>query len=309
MAERASLTKAGHVQLSNKIDGTSQILASTEFALNELRNATQNAICFTGDNPNTTEKSLILIDEHPNGPTGAGLWYIETFFYITKQTSGSRSQLARSYDDSGNYGKGLYWRTCYNNVWSLWTKLVDESMKNVPGGYPSLDENGNLPSSVLPNERIKLSTIDLSQGMPSNVNLDNLIDYNDFLLILKEVTGNHAGSTALRITINNLNASNDYVGVYTTVTEGKIANISFASSHQNWSAGSSVSGFAKLCEEHGQINAIGMLHQTLGSNRSATIKTDVMVRNPTVNNVESIQVNTASTTFSSGIIELWGALK
>ncbi len=144
LTEEASLTEAGHVMLSNLISGTSEDKAATELA---VKNAIAHVKAWGRSkitegslqtDPNTTDHSLILVQGHPNAPTG-GIWYISTFFYYA-DPSNAKSQIAISYNK--DYGRGMYWRDCFGGVWQPWVKILDETMKNVPGGVVGIGTDG-----------------------------------------------------------------------------------------------------------------------------------------------------------------------
>lgn len=150
ISEIATLTKVGHVMLSNLINGSSDTKAATELA---VKNAIAHVKAWGRSkitegslqtDPNITDLSLILVQGHPNAPTG-GIWYISTFFYYA-DPSNAKSQIAVSYNK--DYGRGMYWRDCFGGVWQPWVKILDSTMINVPNGVVGLDASGKLPTGI-----------------------------------------------------------------------------------------------------------------------------------------------------------------
>lgn len=81
--------------------------------------------------PNTTTDHIILTN-HANRPaSNPAYWYIMTFFYSTKSTTGNRAQIAMPYHVLTN----MYFRFCYNGEWSEWKPLaaLDPGTTNMSG--------------------------------------------------------------------------------------------------------------------------------------------------------------------------------
>ena len=220
LTEKASLNGVGHVQLSNLINGTSQTKAATEKAVSDVlanviswaRNKYVEGTLQT--DPNTTNLSLILVQGHPNAPTG-GIWYIMTNIY---QPTDSKSQIAVSYNK--DYGRGMYWRDSFGGVWQPWVKLVDMSMINVPNGVLGLDANGQFPEGLMKGTMKKISTTNLTTG--NIVSFANLGAYKKLRFILKDVK--FAENVAAYI---YLNINDDTLGSITgsLLTNGVASNI------------------------------------------------------------------------------------
>lgn len=72
-------------------------------------------------NPNTTTDSLILTN---NGTPTAAFYFVQTFFYNSKDTGSNKAQLATPYNASS---KGAYYRYQASGTWSAWEKLLVEN--------------------------------------------------------------------------------------------------------------------------------------------------------------------------------------
>jgi hypothetical protein len=189
LTEIASLTNEGHVMLSNLINGSSEGKAATELA---VKNAIAHVKAWgrskiTEGNlqtdPNTTDLSLILVQGHPNAPTG-GIWYISTFFYYA-DPSNAKSQIAVSYNK--DYGRGMYWRDCFGGVWQPWVKILDETMKNVPSGVAGLDGNGKLAPGASPADNGFELASRLILSDVSEFSFAGLNAYSEFEIVMNNV--------------------------------------------------------------------------------------------------------------------------
>lgn len=72
--------------------------------------------------PNTTLQPLILT-WHANCPTSDDFWYIQTFFYGSKSTTGNRIQVAYAYGSAYSHPV-LRTRKYYNGSWGGWVQFV-----------------------------------------------------------------------------------------------------------------------------------------------------------------------------------------
>ena len=97
--------------------------------------------------PNTTTEHLILTNHTKNRPANnPAYWYIMTFFYSSKTSTGNRAQIAVPYHVLTN----MYFRFCYNGEWSGWRRLVSEDditpkttiINTTPSGSIALYKSG-----------------------------------------------------------------------------------------------------------------------------------------------------------------------
>ena len=114
---------------SDKLDG----LNSTYF-----RNQNQGV---NSQDPNASIHPVIL-SNHANTPNNSYYWYITTTFYSVISSTGNRSQIAVQY----NGGISTYSRTCYNNVWTAWSRLDNSavtvsSIGALAAGAKAVDSN------------------------------------------------------------------------------------------------------------------------------------------------------------------------
>ena len=77
------------------------------------------------EDPNTTTYPLILTS-HENAPMTGNFFFIQTFFYSSRSSSGNRSQIAIGYTSNKRFG-----RYCYNGTWSNWGVIADTAMMTV----------------------------------------------------------------------------------------------------------------------------------------------------------------------------------
>lgn len=157
-ATKASLTVEGHVQLSNKTDGTSQILAATEKALNDVRIAMNNTLIqngligvakdIAGQNLNTlSSNGLFMGSNMLNAPTTD--WY---FIEHMRHNELYAKQIAHAFTVQGNLS--TFMRTQTNGVWGTWVKVMTDSMRNVANGFVGLDGTGKIPSLASPDTMV-----------------------------------------------------------------------------------------------------------------------------------------------------------
>lgn len=195
-----------------------------------------------------------------------------------------------------------------NGLQTALDSKVTESTRNKPSGFLGLDEFGRIPTNLSPTKRIKLATVDASQNPSVVVSLDNLINYKDFVLEVKELKHNHATSSSFLVQVNNLISSSDYIGSIQRASPftGNSNYIALASS-----VGTSylVSGSVAIGTVGKMIRAVGKLLSVPSGLYTSIEFSDFIVRNVTINEIESIQVRAGGGQITSGIIELWGVPK
>jgi len=122
LAEKASLTNAGHVQLSNSVSGTSQTKAGTELAVKDAKEA---AIQFakdyglggparqvTGNWNDHKASGLYMGNGLINEPPGGHAW---KFITVMQHNENYVVQSAVDFDNTEKYTRALQ-----NGVWSQW---------------------------------------------------------------------------------------------------------------------------------------------------------------------------------------------
>lgn len=230
LAEEASLTEAGHVILSNLINGKSEDKAATEKAISDaiihVKAWGVNRVSAGGLNadPNTTDIPLIVVQGNTKAPT-TGIWYIHTNFYEGAPTL-SKSQIAISYAPS--YGRGVYWRDCFNGTWQPWVKMIDETMRNVANGFLGLDASGNIPGM---DKYVKLAEANFATNPTVRFALAGLSGYKKIRIVVRNVYSEITGSE-ISVFLNGYEQVNDSTTYYgSRISNGNINSfyLSFAS--------------------------------------------------------------------------------
>jgi phage-related tail fiber protein len=122
-------------------------IAGLAAALNAVSGLNQGVV---SQDPDLAVNQVIL-SNHAKTPDARYHWHITTTFYSTISNTANRSQLAIQY----NNGNAVYARSCYENVWTGWTRLdgglPTGSIVYVSGAVPPegyLKANGALLSRV-----------------------------------------------------------------------------------------------------------------------------------------------------------------
>lgn len=152
---------AGHVRISDKVDGERRTVAASELAVKDAKEA---AIKFTKDfGLGSSSKQLPGVDL--NDVTVNGFYYclnctntpVVANGYLNVQVY-TTDYIAQTFIVYG-YGRpgATYGRVKEGGVWQPWRRIVDESMKNAPNGFLGLDGNGKIPESLFPTVPIKIA--------------------------------------------------------------------------------------------------------------------------------------------------------
>ncbi|MBM3106199.1 tail fiber protein [Pseudomonas sp. V1] len=106
-------------------------------ALNAARGLNQGS---TNIDPDAAVEQVILTN-HARTPNAASYWHITTTFYSTISATSNRGQIAVQY----NGGSAVYARSSYQNVWTEWTQLDN----NTPPGTVVYFPGANPPPGFI----------------------------------------------------------------------------------------------------------------------------------------------------------------
>lgn len=182
---------------------------------------------------------------------------------------------------------------------------IPKSSINQPGGVVGIGSDG-VPQ-VAP-KKTKLFEINLAQNPSVVVSINNLSNYKDFTLVIKNVVNTHASTNELQVRVNGLSLTTDYMG-YNIVagTLNSVAKTAIATIIGIINGGS-VSGTLEI-ESVNSITGVSFLQNVGNDGKVQSFsKNEQTLRDTNSKIVNSLQIDykNASTTMNSGIIELWG---
>lgn len=155
---------------------------ATEQELNNIREALETHLTDEADPHNSTQQAIDWAKSFGLGSAARALSDLNTInaesgFYFTTTgalntpkgvgDTGSVLQIAKNINNVSQVYVDMNNTCLYNRVrngssWGGWKLIIDESMKNIPGGIVGLDSKGQIASSTLPSDNeLKLRTLGL----------------------------------------------------------------------------------------------------------------------------------------------------
>lgn len=229
ISEEASLTEAGHVMLSNLINGTSETKAATEKALNNFRlflaemgfASWGQAVTNDTDIDTLTKQGLYKIGTTQGNINVAKGLPSGTYHLFVMSDASTVVQLFVGINVE-NTNKILH-RTKNAGAWSSMVKGLDSSMINVPNGVVGLDASGNAPGNIT-GKKDKIAEVDFAAT--PGLTADIVIPEGMKKVILEGEVRFEGGVTQnLTLQLNDKTVGNNYhqIRFGTTNSSGNVA--------------------------------------------------------------------------------------
>ncbi|WP_313893846.1 pyocin knob domain-containing protein [Psychrobacillus sp.] len=298
-AEKATLEKAGHVQLSNKIDGALETKAATEKAVKDAKEAAINYARefgvgyavkdISGADLNTLNKSGKYSGGGLINAPGPHGFFIEHYEY----NDGFKRQIAYSLD--APVDNPSFTRLKVNGVWKPWDMFISESMKNVPGGYVGIGSDGTIPGKM-----VKIGEVNAT-GL-NTVSFSGLDEYTELEFRYNQIFIQEPG--AMWAPVFSINNNDIFSG---TRFNGNTVTLFGTNNQLSTVPYSNPRGYAK-----GNVKLVKVVQAVVlesngyayGFASPSSFITFAMANTPTISKVSL--TNSLNRVFDNGVVELWG---
>lgn len=325
----ASVAQKGHVKLVDSYESNSVIDAVTPNALRLVNEAAKSHIL--GPDHMLSDGGFLTGAINFNDPSLFNKIYQVGFINMGNSSNPppeSYGILMTHHPLSSDYTKQtftvmsngvIYTRTSANALWTPWKKVLDDSMRNVAGGFAGLDAGGNLPINLGVETYKLLYSIDFTNNPRVSIDVSNLGGYKKLRVIGKKIKSIDINPRNIHLNINNIpyNGTNAYSG--TTVVNGNfiasvgiIPGISVGGSNinQNNTAEFIVDLESELNiapRFRGSSQAIGYTGSTQGVYQSlGAFVYDGLNPQPITSVSLLLYLSVGAERFTSGTFEVWG---
>lgn len=317
LAEDATTTKKGHVQLSNSITGTSEAKAVTEKALKTVY-----------DEVRTKQKGItsLVAGANINTVTETGDYFGYDFINGAENQISTFEVLRYSVDWLVQFQHVLtngvprtYKRAWHSgSTWSPWVRELDMSMVNVPNGVLGLDANGKAPVTSLPQGADVYELIystNFATNSVASLNVGNLSGYKKLKVLGKKMVGTGPTTRNLNLLVNNYptNTAN-YNGSFllgNSISGASSVTTNFQVGSVNISPHTFTVEITAETNMYPMFDSRGATHNTNGSannvHSAIGLITGLSATPITVDSLQLVlQGNLGAETISSGVFEIWG---